>query len=67
MQKAQHYREHANECRALAARTRVPEHRIMLNEMAETWDTLAIEREILLERRKRIAKIEASGFNDSAR
>ena len=44
MKKASEYRQHADECRALAARMDVGEHRDQLLEMAATWDRLAAER-----------------------
>lgn len=47
------------ECRALAARTAKPEHKCMLEGMAETWEQLAQQREALLARRARIAAIES--------
>ena len=44
MKKASEYRQHAAECRTLAARMDVGEHRDQLLEMAATWDRLAAER-----------------------
>ena len=44
MKKASEYRQHADECRALAARMDVGEHRDQLLKMAATWDQLAAER-----------------------
>ena len=45
MQKAQDYRQHASECRALARKARSDEERQQLLTMAATWDILAVERE----------------------
>lgn len=50
MKKASEYRQHAEECRALAARMEVGEHRDQLLEMAATWDRLATERSELVRR-----------------
>ena len=44
MKKASEYRQHADECRTLAARMDSGEHRDQLLEMAATWDRLAAER-----------------------
>ena len=44
MKKASEYRQHAAECRTLAGRMDVGEHRDQLLKMAATWDQLAAER-----------------------
>ena len=36
-------RDKASECREMARRAQKPEHRLMLEDMAETWDRLAIK------------------------
>jgi hypothetical protein len=36
-------RDKASECRDMARRVQKPEHRAMLEDMAETWDRLAIK------------------------
>ena len=58
MHKASEYHVRAEECRALAARTAKPEHKRMLEGMAETWERLALQREALIARRARIEAIE---------
>jgi hypothetical protein len=58
VKKASEYRQHAEECRMLAANAK-PEHRDMLIKMAETWDTLAANREAQLARQERIEAIVA--------
>ena len=45
MQKAAEYRQHAEECRALARNAQTEEQRAHLVTMAETWEGLAIQRE----------------------
>jgi hypothetical protein len=45
MKKKIEYAKHAKECRAMAARTNLEEHRKQLLTMAETWEALAAERE----------------------
>ena len=52
MKKASEYRQHADECRALAARMDVGEHRDQLLEMAATWDRLATERALRAKRQR---------------
>ncbi len=61
MMKASEYRRHAAECRALAAAMASPDHKAQLIKMAETWDSMAAERE-------RIARTEeATTFTPSIR
>jgi hypothetical protein len=50
MKKASEYRQHAEECRALARKLGQGEHRNQLLEMAATWDKLVIERSELIRR-----------------
>lgn len=45
MLKASEYRQHARECRALATKMHIGEHRDQLLAMASTWDWMAEERE----------------------
>jgi len=58
MRKAYEYQDRAQECRALASRASDPGHKSMLTGMAETWETLARQREALLARKARIAALE---------
>ena len=51
MKKAQDYRDHASECRALARKARSNEERVQLLAMAATWDGLAAERVRLVSER----------------
>jgi len=62
VQKASEYHLRAEECRAHAARLTDAEHKELLLRMAETWETLAMQREELVARRERIAAIK--GPND---
>ena len=48
MQKISNYRRQAEECRLLARKAQSEEHRSQLLIMAETWETLAVERESLI-------------------
>jgi hypothetical protein len=50
MKKASEYRQHAEECRLLASRMDVGEHRDQLLQMAATWERLANERSQLIRR-----------------
>ena len=45
MRKVLEYRQHAAECRSLAAAMGAHEHREQLLEMAATWERMAAERE----------------------
>jgi hypothetical protein len=45
METPSHYRKYAEECRRLAAKADVEEHRAILQDMAETWFRLAAEAE----------------------
>jgi len=50
MKKASEYRQHADECRAMAGQTKPGPERDQLLEMARTWDKLAEERADLIRR-----------------
>ena len=54
MKKASEYRQHAEECRALA-RQMQGEQREQLLEMARTWDQLAADRSELVRRHPELA------------
>jgi hypothetical protein len=45
------FRRHADECRQLARRSRSVDERAMLLDMAASWDTLAANRQRLIERK----------------
>jgi hypothetical protein len=45
MKKIEDYRQHAQDCRLMANRSRSPEERAMLTNMAQTWDSLAVNPE----------------------
>jgi hypothetical protein len=60
MKKTSEYYVHAQECRSMAAKSANEEQKAMLLQMANTWDNLARERRTLLDRRARIAAIEAT-------
>jgi hypothetical protein len=59
VKKVQDYRQHANECRSMANRSRSPTEKAMLLNMATTWDSLAVDRETHIERQKRLAAHES--------
>ena len=48
MKKASEYRHHAQECRQLARGAQNPGQRAQLLDMAQTWEYLAKDREVLL-------------------
>jgi hypothetical protein len=55
MKKASEYRQHAEECRALARTMQDTEQRNQLLAMAETWDKLAVERSDWVRRHPELA------------
>ena len=55
MKKASEYRQHAEECRALAWATPVGKQRDQRLEMAASWDMLAVERSELVRRHPELA------------
>jgi hypothetical protein len=59
MKKASEYRGHADECRMMGRRAREAEHKVMLAEMAKTWENLASQRQEYVARLQRIAALEA--------
>jgi len=58
MKKAEDYRAHARECRDMAANARDGKTQDMLLKMADTWDSLAQDRDIQLARQERIRALE---------
>jgi hypothetical protein len=60
MQKAEDFRNHAQECRAMAKRARSPGDRGMLLNMAQTWDDLAASPVARLSQRERMRGIAAA-------
>jgi hypothetical protein len=50
LKKASEYQQHAEECRLLARNAVSPEHKAMLENMAQTWEGLAEERKKRLEK-----------------
>jgi hypothetical protein len=55
MKKASEYREHAQECRAMAKQMKPGPQQDQLLEMARTWDRLADERSDLIRRHPELA------------
>ena len=55
MKKASEYRQHAEECRALALGMGQGEQRNQLMEMASTWEKLATDRSDLVRRHPELA------------
>ena len=56
LRKASEYQEHAKECRLLARTAVSPEHKVMLEKMAQTWESLARDRLERIARTQRIAR-----------
>jgi hypothetical protein len=57
MKRVKEYIDHARTCRDLAARSRDPQRKAELMELAAKWAILAEERERLLESQKRLAAL----------
>lgn len=55
MKKASEYRKHAEECRVLAKQVPEGPQRDQLLEMARTWESLAKDREKLVQKHPEIA------------
>ena len=55
MKKASEYRQHAEDCRALAQAMEQGDQRDQLLEMAATWDNLAADRSELVRRNPELA------------
>ncbi len=55
MKKASEYRQHAEECRAMANQSKPGPQRDQLLEMARTWEKLATERSDLVRRHPELA------------
>lgn len=55
MKKASEYRQHARECRELAAHMESAEQRVMMLQMADHWDKLAGDRLALIEKHPELA------------
>jgi hypothetical protein len=60
VKKVEDYRGHAEECRSMANRSRSPEEKAMLTNMAPTWDSLAVDREAHIDRQKRMAALQGA-------
>jgi hypothetical protein len=58
MGKVEDYKRHADECRAMARNSSNEEHRRGLLTMAETWESLARDREAHMERQKRLGALD---------
>jgi hypothetical protein len=59
MKKASEYRKHADECRRMLASFATEEQKAMLENMANTWDTLADDRERQVVQRGRLTRFES--------
>lgn len=55
MKKASEYRDHAKECRGLAASMGSEKQRTLMLQMAEHWDRLAADRLALIEKHPELA------------
>lgn len=67
MQKTDEYRKHAAECRRLAQATTDPAARNTLLTMAKTWESLAVDREMNVARKERIAALDEQAPKDVRR
>jgi hypothetical protein len=60
MRKIEDYRKHAQECRAMLGHCQSEEQRRMVLQMAETWDSLAEQRQSQIDLKKRLEKLGGS-------
>jgi hypothetical protein len=58
MKKASEYHRNAQECRRLIASESNKQHKAMLQKMADTWESLAADRERRAAQKQRIAALE---------
>jgi hypothetical protein len=58
MEKASEYLRNAEECRRLISTVNDPQQRAMLEKMADTWESLANDRERRVAQKQRIADLE---------
>ena len=56
MKKASEYRQHAHECRMLAAQMESDEQRDLMAQMGDHWDKLAADRLELIQRHPELAQ-----------
>jgi hypothetical protein len=56
MDKASEFRQHAEECRALAQQMQQGEHRAQLLKLAEAWERLAEDRSSMVRRHPELTK-----------
>ena len=56
MKKASEYRQHAQECRSLAAQMPSDDQRTLMLQMAEHWEKLAADRLALIEKHPELAR-----------
>ena len=66
MKKASEYRRNAEECRKLSASIADPQHKAMLEQMAETWEGLAADRGRRAAQKERIADLEGATAPDNS-
>jgi chromosome segregation ATPase len=67
VKKASEYRQHADECRALAAQMQQGDQRDQLMRMAETWENLAKDRERLSRKSRELNEKSPAGKPDPER
>jgi hypothetical protein len=67
MKKSSEYRHHAAECRALAQRMKDDNHRAQLLLMANTWESLADDRERRAQASPGLASAGAASSHKTAR
>jgi len=60
VKKASEYRQHAEECRALARTSRTPDERAQLDHLARTWDGLAVDRERIVREQAALDEMESA-------
>jgi hypothetical protein len=66
LRKISEYFDHADECRQMAKQAANPDHAATLENMAQTWETLAKEREQLLATRDRIENLDTGALKPAS-
>jgi hypothetical protein len=59
VKKANEYREHAQECLSLARKAQTEEQRDQFLNMAQTWESLAHQRELIVREKKELDVFES--------
>jgi hypothetical protein len=66
LKKASEYRQHALECQDMLRSAATPEQQVLIQNMAETWESLARDRERRIALSERLASLEGISRSENA-